>query len=204
MIRLFSSDGFCRLLDPSAIEQENRHLPGRNSVLRARAQGFLREDALMKITEGGRDDPRVQELLIHHFNSARAQTAPESAHALDLSGLKSPNIRFWSAWDGDYVVGIGALKRLSETHGEIKSMHTAQFSRRNGVGSAMLRHIIAAARQMGFSRLSLETGSWPYFAPARELYRRHGFVESPPFGDYAADSNSVFLTLQFDQTIHSA
>lgn len=118
-------------------------------MLRATTQEFIREDALMKITEGGLDDPRVQDLLVQHFNSARAQTAPESAHALDLSGLKPPTIRFWSAWDGDHVVGIGALKRLSETHGEIKSMHTAQFSRRNGVGSAMLRHIIAASVKWG-------------------------------------------------------
>ena len=150
----------------------------------------------MQITDGGLDDPRVQSLLAHHFASARAETAPGSAHALDLSGLKSPDVNFWSAWDGDIVVGIGALKRLSEFHGEIKSMHTHQSHRRNGVGSAMLRHIIATARQMGLSRLSLETGSWPYFNPARELYRRHGFVECPPFGSYVADPNSVFMMLE--------
>lgn len=150
----------------------------------------------MKIAEGGLDDGRVQALLAHHFTSARAQTAPGSAHALGLSGLRSPDIQFWSAWDGGDVVGIGALKRLSASHGEVKSMHTEQSHRRKGVGATMLRHIIDRARQMGLSRLSLETGSWAYFDPARELYRRHGFVECPPFGSYVRDENSVFMTLE--------
>jgi putative acetyltransferase len=151
----------------------------------------------MIITDGGLDDPRVQALLADHFKTARAETAPGSAHALDLSGLKSPDIQFWSAWDGNSVVAMGALKRLSEYHGEIKSMHTVQSQRRKGVGSAMLRHIIDEARQMGLSRLSLETGSWPYFYAAHMLYKRHGFVECPPFGSYIADPNSLFMTLEF-------
>ncbi|MGC3957702.1 MAG: GNAT family N-acetyltransferase [Verrucomicrobiota bacterium] len=150
----------------------------------------------MKIIAGGLDDSRVQELLTYHFTSARAETACGSTHALDLSGLKSPDINFWSAWDGEVVIGIGALKRLSESHGELKSMHTAQSHRRKGIGSAMVRHIIGEARKMGLSRLSLETGSRPYFAPARELYSRHGFIECSPFGNYAADPNSVFMTLE--------
>jgi putative acetyltransferase len=152
----------------------------------------------MRITESGLDDPRVQALLALHFATARAQTAPGSAHALDLSGLLSPDIRFWSAWDGDTVVAIGALRRLSETDGEIKSMHTAETHRRRGVGSSMLRHILAAARQMRLSRVRLETGSWPYFDPAREFYRRHGFVECPPFAEYVSDTNSVFMMLELD------
>jgi len=150
----------------------------------------------MKIVDGGLEDTRVQRLLAHHFHTARSETAPGSAHALDLSHLKSPDIHFWSAWDGEYLIAIGALKRLSEVHGEIKSMHTEESHRRKGAGSAMLSHIITAARQMGLSRLSLETGSWPYFAPARALYRRHGFVGCPPFGEYVADPNSVFMTLE--------
>jgi len=149
----------------------------------------------MKIADGGLDDPRVQALLAHHFATARAQTAPGSAHALDLSGLRTPDIQFWSAWEDDRVIGTGALKRLSASQGEVKSMHTDQAHRRTGVASAMLRHIIASARGMGLSRLSLETGSWAYFEPARALYRRHGFVECPPFGSYVLDPNSVFMTL---------
>jgi putative acetyltransferase len=150
----------------------------------------------MKITDGGLDDPRVQALLEYHFTTARAETGRGSAHALDLSGLKSPDIHFYSAWDGDSVIAIGALKQLSVSHGEIKSMHTAQSHRRKGAGSAMLRHIITSARQMSMSRLSLETGSWPYFIAARKLYQRHGFIECPPFGDYVSDPNSIFLTLE--------
>jgi len=149
----------------------------------------------MHIVEGGLDDPRVVELLHTHTTRARAETAPGSAHALDLSGLRAPEVTFWSAWEDDAVVGVGALKRLSADHGEIKSMYTAEAARGRGVGSAMLRHIIAAARGHGISRVSLETGSWPYFAPARALYAQHGFVECAPFGDYQPDSNSVFMTL---------
>src|SRR5262245_30749800 len=150
----------------------------------------------MRIADGGLDDPRVQALLAHHLTTARAQTAPGSAHALDLSGLRAPDIQVWSVWEGDDVIGVGALKRLSATHGEIKSMHTAGARRRKGVASAMLNHIITRAHHMGLSRLSLETGSWAYFDPARELYRRHGFVECPPFGAYVPDPNSVFMTLE--------
>jgi len=149
----------------------------------------------MHIVEGGLDDPRVVALLHVHRTRARAETAPDSAHALDVSGLRAADMTFWSMWDGDTVVGIGALKQLSVDHGEVKSMHTAEAARSRGVGSVMLRHIIAAARARGMSRLSLETGSWAYFEPAHALYRRHGFVECGPFGEYREDSNSVYMTL---------
>lgn len=150
----------------------------------------------MRIIPGDFDDPRVIDLVRLHLTSARAQTAPGSAHALDLSGLQTPDIRFWTIWDGETLAGIGALKRLSPDHGEIKSMHTAQALRGRGVGSAMLRHIIATAREGGVSRISLETGSWGYFHPARALYRSYGFVECPAFGNYLSDPNSVFMTLE--------
>jgi putative acetyltransferase len=149
----------------------------------------------MHILEGGLDDPRVIELLHVHLVRARAETAPGSAHALDFSGLRSPDVTFWSAWEGDSLAGVGALKQLSADHGEVKSMHTAESMRRRGVGAAILRHIIGVARSRGMSRLSLETGSWPYFEPARALYAQYGFVECPPFGDYVPDRNSVFMTL---------
>jgi putative acetyltransferase len=149
----------------------------------------------MHIIEGGLNDPRVVALLQAHLTRARAETARGSAHALDLSGLQAPEVTFWSAWEGDTVVGVGALRRLSTDHGEVKSMHTAEAARGRGVGTAMLRHIMAEARARGMTWLSLETGSWPYFAPARALYARHGFVECPPFGAYREDPNSVFMTL---------
>jgi len=152
----------------------------------------------LKIVTGGLDDARVQALIEHHVATARAATGRGSDHALDRSGLKTADIQFWSAWDGDVVVAVGALKRLDALHGEIKSMHTLHTQRRSGVGSAMLQHIISTARAMGMTRLSLETGSWSYFEPARAFYRRHGFVECAPFGDYNPDPNSVFMTLELE------
>jgi putative acetyltransferase len=150
----------------------------------------------MRIITGDFSDARVLELLRIHLTSSRANTAPGSAHALDIAGLQAPDISFWTIWEGETLLGCGALRRLGAEHGEIKSMHTAQAARRTGVGSAMLRHIIATARARGMARLSLETGSWDYFAPARALYASHGFVECGPFGDYALDPNSVFMTLE--------
>ena len=154
----------------------------------------------MRIVQGDFSDPRVIALLQTHLSSARAETAPGSAHALDLRGLQSPDISFWTIWEDNALVGIGALKRLSAEHGEVKSMHTAQFARGKGVGSALLRHIIATARERGMSRLSLETGSWEYFRPARALYTHHGFVECPPFADYVPDRNSIFMSLDLRKT----
>jgi putative acetyltransferase len=155
---------------------------------------------MMRITTGDFSDPRVAALLQTHLTSARAETAPGSAHAMDLTGLQSPDISFWTIWEGETLLGIGALKRLSPDHGEVKSMHTAQSARRKGVGGAMLRHIIEAARQRGMSRLSLETGSWDYFRPAQALYRSHGFLDSPPFADYVVDPNSVFMSLDLRES----
>lgn len=149
----------------------------------------------MDIREGGLDDARVIALLHTHLTRARAETARGSSHALDLSGLRVPEVTFWSAWQDETLAGVGALKRLSVDHGEIKSMHVAEAMRGRGIGSALVRHIIDVARSCGMTRLSLETGSWPYFAPARALYARHGFVECEPFGEYVADPNSVFMTL---------
>ena len=148
----------------------------------------------MTIVSADLDDPRVRALLELHARTARAATAPGSAHALDIDGLEAPDITLWAAWEDGELLAVGALKRLSNDHGEIKSMHTVANRRRTGVGSAMLEHIVEAARALGMVRLSLETGSWDYFVPARALYRRHGFVECPPFGEYRPDPNSVFMT----------
>ncbi len=149
----------------------------------------------MQITPGDLTDPRVVDLLRHHLANSLAHSGPGSSHALDLEGLQSPDITFWTAWDGETLVATGALKQLSEDHGEVKSMHTAQAVRRKGIGSAMLGHIICVARSRGLSRLSLETGAWDYFRPAVALYRRHGFIACPPFADYVPDPNSIFMSL---------
>lgn len=149
---------------------------------------------MVEIVFGGLADPQVVHLLSVHVSTARAQTAPGSAHALDLSGLQAPEISFWSAWEQRHLLAVGALKRLSTIHGEVKSMHTAEVARRRGIGSTMLRHIIDVARMSGMTRLSLETGSSDYFKPALTLYQRHGFVECAPFDTYRPDRNSIFLT----------
>jgi putative acetyltransferase len=111
-----------------------------------------------------------------------------------------PDIGFWTIWEDETLLGVGALMRLSADHGEVKSMHTAQSKRRRGAGSAMLQHIIASARSMGMSRLSLETGSWDYFRPAHAFYRSHGFMECGPFADYVLDPNSVFMSLDLEKS----
>jgi putative acetyltransferase len=149
----------------------------------------------MQIIPGDLGESRVIDLLQYHLSTARANTLPGSAHALDLKGLQSPDIIFWTGWDGETLVATGALKQLSPDHGEVKSTHTAPFARRKGVGRAMLQHIIASARLLGIGRLSLETGASECFKPAIALYRNNGFIECSPFADYVHDPNSIFMTL---------
>lgn len=150
---------------------------------------------LLQIRPADFADTRIIALLQHHTATARAATAPGSAHALDLSGLQAANVQLWAAWLDATLAGVGALKTLTPEHGELKSMHVAEAARGRGVGSALLQHLLAQARQQGLQRVSLETGSWPYFEPARTLYRRHGFTDTGPFANYADDPNSCFMTL---------
>jgi putative acetyltransferase len=120
---------------------------------------------------------------------------PESVHALDLDGLRAPDITFWSVWSDRTLVGCGALRQLSSEHGEIKSMHTVADHRGKGVAAALLTHILGEARSRRYRRVSLETGTMEGFAPARALYTRFGFRPCPPFGAYREDPNSVCMTL---------
>ncbi len=151
---------------------------------------------MLTIVPGDLDDPRVVALLTLHHTTAHAVTPKGSAHALDLDGLRAPGIGFWAAWEGETLMAIGALRQIAPDHGEVKSMHTPLAHRGRGAGGAMVRHIIGAARARGYARLSLETGSFDYFAPARALYRRHGFVECAPYDRYRLDPNSTFMTLE--------
>lgn len=121
---------------------------------------------------------------------------PESVHALDLERLRRPEITFWSAWKGPLLLGCGALKELDRRHGEVKSMRTPNAHRRQGVGRAILAHIIEVARSRRYERLSLETGSMEAFRPAQKLYESAGFTYCGPFGDYNEDPNSAFMTLR--------
>jgi putative acetyltransferase len=136
----------------------------------------------------------IAALLEEHLAEMRATTPPESTHALDLAGLRSPEITFWSVWDDGLLVGCGAIKRLDATHAEVKSMRTTKTRQHSGVGSALLAHIIDEARSMGFTRLSLETGAGDFFEPAHRLYAKFGFDYCEPFGDYRPDPLSVFMT----------
>jgi len=139
--------------------------------------------------------PDVHQLLSEHLADMFATSPAESVHALDHSALKHESMTFWTAREDGVLLGCGALKALSSGHAEIKSMRTTSIARGRGVATQMLEHIVAEAARMGYERVSLETGTQDYFAPARRLYARHGFRECPPFGEYTLDPNSVFMEL---------
>jgi len=140
--------------------------------------------------------PEIAELLQAHLDEMRLVSPPESVHALDLDRLRAPGVTFWSVRDGETLAGCGAMKALDAGHAEIKSMRTAAGYQQRGVASTLLRHIIAEAVSHGYSRLSLETGSQDFFAPARGLYAKFGFEYCGPFADYCEDPHSVFMTKQ--------
>jgi putative acetyltransferase len=137
---------------------------------------------------------QISEFLDEHVRQMRSITPVESKHALDLDSLRQPEITFWSVMDGDTLVGCGAIKRLDASHAEVKSMRTRPARQRSGIAALLLEHIITEARGMGFTRLSLETGSTGFFLPARKLYEKSGFEYCEPFADYQADPHSVFMT----------
>jgi putative acetyltransferase len=140
--------------------------------------------------------PEVAELVGEHLHGMSLNSPPESIHALNLEGLKKPEITFWSAWEGKELVGCGALKELDGQHGEIKSMRTSASHLRKGIARRMLQHIIEEAQRRGYRQLSLETGSMDDFEPARRLYASFGFQYCQPFSDYTEDPNSVFMTIK--------
>lgn len=136
----------------------------------------------------------IAELLVEHLQCMAEVSPPESRHALNIDGLRQPEITFWSVWEGQELAGCGALKELDARHAEIKSMRTAKAHLRKGVATMLLQHIIKEAKQRGYYRLSLETGSMEYFEPARRLYSKFGFRNCAPFASYVEDPNSVFMT----------
>jgi putative acetyltransferase len=153
----------------------------------------------LRIRPGDLDDPRITALLATHLQAARETTPLCRAFALDVDGLRAPDIAFLSAWRGDELLGVGALRDLGGGHGEIKSMHTAAAARGRGVGRAMLQALVESARQRGMRRISLETGTMDYFAPARALYAACGFAACAAFGDYTDDPSNMFMTLTLDE-----
>ena len=141
-------------------------------------------------------DAQVRDLLRLHLQGMHANSPPGSVFALDLSGLKRPDIWVWTAWHGARVAGIGALKIHPQGYGEVKSMRTHPAFLRRGVGAALLDHIVAQARARGLAQLSLETGTGPAFDPALALYRRRGFVDGEAFADYPQTAFNRFLHLR--------
>lgn len=138
----------------------------------------------------------IQALLSEHLEEMHATSPAEAVHALDLDALRAPNITFWTLWKGDDLLGCGALKEIDETHGEVKSMRTAQSHRGTGAGRAVLSKILETGRKRGYKRISLETGTSPNFLAARRLYEAYGFEVCEPFGDYEDHAFSLFMTLR--------
>ncbi|POH69646.1 GNAT family N-acetyltransferase [Cryobacterium zongtaii] len=134
-------------------------------------------------------------LLDEHLADMLATSPAESVHAMDHSALSAPEVSFWTAREDGVLLGCGALKQLTPTEGEIKSMRTAPAARGRGIAAALLGEIVNAARHRRYERLYLETGSQDFFAPARRLYDRHGFTECVPFADYVLDPHSTFMRL---------
>ncbi|SHG23190.1 GNAT family N-acetyltransferase [Streptoalloteichus hindustanus] len=137
----------------------------------------------------------VRDLIAEHLADMHATSPAESVHALSHTGLRDAEVSFWTVWGDGTLLGCGALKELSPVEGEIKAMRTRQEARGRGVAAHMLTFLIDESRRRGYRSVSLETGSQDFFAPARRLYSRYGFVTCPPFADYTPDPNSVFMTL---------
>jgi len=150
----------------------------------------------LEIWEDDLSGDQTLELLRLHLQGMQSSSPPGSVFALDLSGLKAAGVSVWTAWIGDAVAGIGALRDLGDRTGELKSMRTHPAFLRQGVASALLEHIVSAARERGMIRLSLETGSGPAFEPALALYRRRGFVDGEAFAQYRRSPFNQFLHLQ--------
>lgn len=148
----------------------------------------------MEIKKDDLTGDKVAEFIREHLHGMTLNSPPESIHALNLEKLRQPNITFWTAWEGNELTGMGALKELDSSQGEIKSMRTSSLYLRKGVASRMLQHILDEAIKRGYKRLSLETGSMAAFDPARKLYEYFGFEYCEPFSDYKEDPNSVFMT----------
>lgn len=158
----------------------------------------------MRIEQDDVTRPAVLALLEEHLRSMHELTPPEFVFAFDAAKLRAPDVTLWTAWDdAGALLGCAALKELSPTSAEVKSMRTPARLRRRGVGRALLEHLLGVARTRGYERLYLETGRQPAFDPAHTLYRSVGFVECGPFADYRENGNSVFMSLVLSSSSRS-
>jgi putative acetyltransferase len=151
-------------------------------------------DVVIDIDDPRRDDIRA--LLATHLTFSRGETAIEFSHALDVEDLAADGVTLYSARRAGELLGIGGIKQLEPDHGEIKSMHTSAAARGQGIGRAILEHLLAIARERAYHRVSLETGTTANFAAARALYHRAGFEPCQPFGGYPPSSENYFMTLE--------
>ena len=149
---------------------------------------------MLKSIEGNFDNSEVHELLTKHFIELRSASPEDSCHVLDIAGLKDSSIKFWSLWDGNNLMGSGALKFLDKEHGEFKSIRVSDKFRGKGNGSKVINHLINEAKKLNITRLSIETGAGDFFISARKLFKNCGFETCEPFAHYKEDINSVYLT----------
>jgi putative acetyltransferase len=150
----------------------------------------------LRIEHDTLERPQVIALIEEHLRNMHEITPPEHVFAFDVQKLRSPGVTFWTAWDGEALMGCAALKQLSATEGEVKSMRTPASRRRTGAGRVLLQHLLATARERGYEALYLETGVHPAFGPAHALYRSAGFNECGPFGPYTDNGSSLFMQLR--------
>jgi putative acetyltransferase len=148
----------------------------------------------LRIIEDDLTGAQITALLRFHLDEMHQWSPPGSVHAMPVERLRQPDVTFFSAWDGDTLAGCGAIKQIDPAHGELKSMRAAPAYRGQGVGRAILLHLLDVARARGYARVSLETGRPEPFYPAHRLYRGHGFTECPPFADYVLDDFSICMT----------
>ena len=149
----------------------------------------------MRIEVDDVSSPQVLALLAEHLRNMHELSPQEYVFAFDAKKLRAPGVTFWTAWKDEVLLGCVALKELSPTEGELKSMRTPERLRGKGVGRTLLNHVLQVARERGYQQLFLETGSHPAFLPAQTLYRSVGFRECGPFGDYKENGFSVFMSL---------
>ena len=150
---------------------------------------------MLKSIEGNFDNTEVNELLIKHFIELKSVSPKGSAHVLDIDGLKDPTIKFWSLWETNQLMGIGALKFLNKDHGEFKSIRVNDKFRNQGNGIKVINHLINEAKKLNIKKLSLETGAGDFFIDARKLFTKSGFTICGPFSHYKEDINSVYMSM---------
>ena len=148
----------------------------------------------MDIRTDALSNPHIIKFLQAHHNDMLKHSPVESVHALDVTKLTKPDITFYSLWIDNNLAGVGALKALNTTHGEIKSMRTSSNYLRQGIAAKLLTHIIEQAALRGYKKLSLETGTAKAFLPAQKLYTQFGFKKCEPFGNYEQDPYSLFMS----------